>query len=403
MEKEKKLLIACKYSSIVLIILLILSYAGYIQPLNSLKSLFRSAWILILVCGGLLYLVFTLVEYYYKKILDYNLYLKSFHDFQIETLPTMKIEEISVKVLNMLVEIFKGKRAIFIINDPELKKFTTNQEFVLNHGEKKQVRKSSEKVYHVRTFYPGVIDSQTKTSVEDIIEKYSLKDFSTVAIVPFADENRVLATGIVAFDSPGRDFFEYVKNPVEIFSKQVSSIFESAVLHQKITLASITDSLTGLYNKRYFQQRIKEEFAKAKRNHFPISVLISALDNFKNYVDKFGHPLTDTLLAQFGTFVRGLLRESDIICRFGGDEFIYLLPFSDSLEAYKVAERIKSEIVAHQFCLDQENSVFITMSFGIASYPEHGDTWEEVVKSADRALFVSKENGKNRISVYRVD
>ncbi len=401
MEKEKKLLVACKYSSIILIVVLILFYTSYLLPLTSLRVLFRSAWLLILVCAGLLFLVFTLVEYYYKRILDYNLYLKSFHDFQIQTLPTMKVEEISMKVLNMLVEIFKGKRAIFVINDPELKKFASNHEFVLDHGEKIRVLKSSEKVYHVRTFYPGVIDSQTKTSVEDIIEKYSLKDFSTVAIIPFADENRVMATGVVAFDAPGRDFFEYVKGPVEIFSKQVSSIFESAMLHQKIALASITDSLTGLYNKRYFQQRIKEEFAKAKRNHFPISILISDLDNFKNYVDKFGHPLTDTLLAQFGAFVRGLLRESDIICRFGGDEFIYLLPFSDSLEAYRVAERIKTEIVAHQFHLDEENNVFITMSFGIASYPEHGDTWEEVVKNADRALFVSKENGKNRISVYR--
>ncbi|MGC8805326.1 MAG: hypothetical protein ACP5QD_05275, partial [Candidatus Ratteibacteria bacterium] len=146
MEKEKKLLIICKYSSIALIVVLILFYTGYIQPLTSLKVLLRSAWILILVCAGLLFLVFTLVEYYYKKILDYNLYLKSFHDFQITTLPTMKIEEISMKVLNMLVEIFKGKRAIFVINDPELKKFANNHEFVLNHGEKRKVLKSSGKV-----------------------------------------------------------------------------------------------------------------------------------------------------------------------------------------------------------------------------------------------------------------
>ncbi len=258
-------------------------------------------------------------------------------------------------------------------------------------------------MYHVRTFYPGVLNNESKACIEDVIRKYGLNKFPTVAIVPFANGNHVVATGIVAFEKPARDFFEYVKEPVEIFSKQVSSIFESAVLHQKITLASITDSLTGVYNKRYFQQRIKEEFSKAKRNHFPVSVIISDFDNFKYYVDKFGHPLTDVLLAQFGAFVRTLLRESDIICRFGGDEFVYLLPFSDSLEAYRVGERIKSGVVSHEFHLDAENKIYVTMSFGIASFPEHGDTWEEVVKNADRALFVSKEQGKNRVTVYRAE
>lgn len=401
MEKEKKLLIACKYSSILLIGLLILFYTGYLQPLTSLKTLFRSAWVLMLVCGGLLFLVFTLVEYYYKKIIDYNLYLKKFHDFQLEALPTLEIENISLKTLNLLIEIFKGKRAVFVVTDNELKQFMKNHEFIIDRSDNKINLKRRDDIYQLRTFYPNLISGEVKTTVEELIKKYNLGAYPTVAIVPFSNESHVISIGIVAFEKPQMDFFEYIKGPVEIFSKQVSSIFESAILHQKITLASITDSLTGLYNKRYFQQRIREEFAKAKRNHFPVSVVVSDLDNFKYYVDKFGHPLTDTLLSQLGSLVRGLLRESDIICRFGGDEFIYLLPFSDSFDAYKVAERIKAEVVSHEFVLDGNNKVFITMSFGIASYPEHGDTWEEVVKNADRALFVSKENGRNRITVYR--
>lgn len=401
MEKERRLLTICKYSSILLIVVLILFYAGYLQPLKSLKSLFPTALLLMIVCGGLLFLVFTLVEYYYKKIIDYNLYLKTFHQFQINVVPTMTIEVLSSKTLEVINEIFKGSMAVFIINDNELKKFTNNNEFVIHHGEKSKNLKKSGKTYHIRTFYPKAISGEIKASVEEIIKKYAFNNFPTVAIVPFANESHVMATAIVGSSVSSRDFFEYIKEPVEIFSKQVSSLFETAVLHQKIALASITDSLTGLYNKRYFQQRIKEEFSKARRNHFPVSVIISDLDNFKYYVDKFGHPLTDILLAQFAGFVKKLVRDSDIVCRFGGDEFIYLLPFSDSFEAYKVAERIKKEIVAHEFHLDDESKVYITMSFGIASFPEHGDSWEEIVKKADRALFVSKENGKNRITIYR--
>lgn len=403
MEKERKLLAICKYSSILLIILLILFYTTYLLPLTPLKSVFRSAFVLIVVSGGLLYLVFSLVEYYYKKIIDYNNYLETFHRFQLEALPTMGIENLCVKILDVLAKIFRGNTAIILITDDELKKFVSNSEFVINHGSKEKKKKDGNEIFHVRTFYPETLKGETKTLIEETVKKYSLDRFSTVAIVPFANESHVVATGIVGFEKPNKDFFEYIKEPVEIFSKQVSSIFETALLHQKITLASITDSLTGLYNKRYFQQRIKEEFSKARRNHFPVSVIISDFDNFKYYVDKFGHPLTDVLLARFGAFVRNLLRDSDIICRFGGDEFVYLLPFSDSLEACRVGERIKSAIVSHEFQLDSENKVYVTMSFGIASFPEHGDTWEEVVKNADRALFMSKQQGKNRITVYRAE
>ncbi|MCM8764565.1 MAG: GGDEF domain-containing protein [Candidatus Omnitrophica bacterium] len=402
MEKERKLLTICKYSSIILIVVLILFYAGYLQPLTSIKMLFRSAWLLMVVCGGLLFFVFTLVEYYYKKIIDYNLYLKTFHQFQMDAVPTMPVEELSLKTLDVLTKIFKGDTSVFVINDNELKQFVNNSEFVINNGVSGGYRKP-DGAYHVRTFYPGILEGETMSQVEEIINKYSLGKFPTVAIVPFANENRVIATAVIGFDRRQKDFFEYIKEPVEIFSKQVSSIFESAVLHQRIVLASITDSLTGLYNKRYFQQRIKEEISKARRNYFPVSVIISDLDNFKYYVDKYGHPLTDILLSQFATFVKKLLRDSDIICRFGGDEFIYLLPFSDSLEAHRVADRVKSGVVSHEFRLDANSSVYMTMSFGIASFPEHGDTWEEIVKKADRALFVSKEKGKNMISVYRAE
>ncbi|MCM8763742.1 MAG: GGDEF domain-containing protein [Candidatus Omnitrophica bacterium] len=356
-----------------------------------------------IICGALLFFVFTLVEYYYKKIIDYNVYLKTFHQFQMDAVPTMAIEDLSVKTLDVLIKIFKGKTAVFVITDDELKRFVNNSEFVINCGDNTIASKKSSRIYHMRTFYPGIFEGEIMTQVEEIVKKYSLNKFPTIAIVPFANENHVIATAVIAFDTRQRDFFVYIKEPVEIFSKQVSSIFESAVLHQRIVVASITDSLTGLYNKRYFQQRIKEEVSKARRNYFPVSVIISDLDNFKYYVDKYGHPLTDVLLSQFATFVKKLLRDSDIICRFGGDEFIYLLPFSDSLEAYRVAERIKSEIVSYEFHLDANNSVYMTMSFGIASFPEHGDTWEEIVKKADRALFISKEKGKNMISVYRAE
>ncbi|HOQ81782.1 MAG TPA: GGDEF domain-containing protein [bacterium] len=400
MEKEKKLLQICKYSSIILVGSLILFYTGYLQPLTSLRSLIHSAWLLIFLCGVLLYFVFTIVEHYYEELVEYNEYLKTFHEFQMEASPTMKIENLSIKILDVLIKIFNGNKAVLIINDPEIKRFSKNGEFVISSGKNTVPQIKRRGTHYFKTFYSSLIDNETKVCVDDIIKRYSLDDYSTVAVVPFANENHIVATSVVGLQNPQREFFEYIKEPVEIFSKQVSSIFESALLHQEIALASITDSLTGLYNKRYFQQRIREEFSKAKRNHFPIAVVISDLDNFKYYVDRYGHPLTDNLLFQLVSLIKNLLRESDIICRFGGDEFVYLLPFSDSLDACGVAERIKTRVVSHEFLLDENNSAFITISFGVASFPEHGDTWEEIIKNADNALFQSKEKGKNRITIY---
>ncbi len=134
MEKERKLLIITKYLSILVISVLILFYAGYIQPLHSFKAVLRSSLILIILCGGLLYLVFTLVEYYYRKIFDYNSYIKRFHEFQLKALPTMTVDEISLKTLDVLGKIFKANFSVFLINDDELRKFAKNNEFVINLG-----------------------------------------------------------------------------------------------------------------------------------------------------------------------------------------------------------------------------------------------------------------------------
>ncbi len=402
MEKEKNLLQICKYCSIIVVIGLIVCYSAWLQPIASLSLLFKSVWIVIIPCAGLLYLTFGLVEDYFRRLADYNSYLNVLDKFQMTVSPTMNIEDLCTRILDVLVKIFNAKQAVLVINEPEIKKLAKNSEFIIHsQTEKTNTKNGKRAIHHFRTFYPAAINNETKPCVDEILKKYAFEKYSTVAVVPFTNENRLIAIAMVGMHNPQKDFFEYIKKPVEIFSKNVSLIFEMMLLRQKLNLASITDSLTGLYNKRYFQQRINEEFSRAKRNDFPVAVIISDLDNFKYYVDRYGHPLTDGILCQIATFVRKLVRESDIICRFGGDEFIYMLPFATSSDAYRIAERLQSALISKGFPLDEANSIFITMSFGIASFPEHGDTWEKIVKNADRALFQSKEKGKNRITIYQ--
>jgi len=195
-----------------------------------------------------------------------------------------------------------------------------------------------------------------------------------------------------------------MKNIMDIFLRKLNIEIENSILHEKINEASITDPLTKLYNRRHFNIRAKEEFAKAKRMGFPVSIMISDLDNFKNYVDTYGHPKGDIILAEVASLINNMMRESDIVCRFGGDEFAYLLPFTSSVEATTLAERIKENVSHYNFLKNAiTQSIHLTLSMGIASFPEHGETEQEIISKADNALFFSKNKGKNRISIYSED
>ena len=202
--------------------------------------------------------------------------------------------------------------------------------------------------------------------------------------------------------SRGVDVLERMLRDVTgIFIRQAVAYFQNALLHEEVRVAAITDPLTQLYNRRHFQNRVTEEFARANRQGLPLTIMISDLDNFKNCVDTYGHPQGDILLARVARVARDSLRATDIICRFGGDEFAYLLPFTSSQEARNVADRLLQRVAAHPFEeVDPAAPVRLTMSIGFASFPEHGDSQEEILRNADAALFTAKGSGKNTAIPY---
>ncbi len=162
---------------------------------------------------------------------------------------------------------------------------------------------------------------------------------------------------------------------------------------------SITDVMTGLRNRRYFLQHADSLLRAAERHHFPVSVILCDIDKFKNINDKYGHNIGDKAIVSFAKTLHGLVRESDVAARFGGEEFVILLPQTDITGAHKLAERMRSR--TENLCVRADgHEVTFTASFGVSTITGKADL-EQGIKTADDALYVAKQEGRNRVAIYQ--
>ena len=161
--------------------------------------------------------------------------------------------------------------------------------------------------------------------------------------------------------------------------------------------STYTDSLTGLYNQRYFGQCLMKELSRSKRSGLPLTLIFFDIDHFKNVNDQYGHLTGDYILKEVGRVISITTRSSDMPCRYGGEEFAIILPDTDTLGAITLAKRIQKRVGLLNF---QGVSQKITMSGGISSYPKHATEMKELVHTADKALYKAKANGRNQVLIY---
>jgi diguanylate cyclase (GGDEF)-like protein len=174
---------------------------------------------------------------------------------------------------------------------------------------------------------------------------------------------------------------------------------ENAILFQKAEQLTITDDLTKLFNSRYMNLYISREIKRCKRHGIPISVIFLDLDGFKSINDQFGHLAGSTTLTEVGQILTQCVRESDILARYGGDEFVAVLPETPASGAIVIGERIRKAIEEHVFLAAQGLMARISASIGISSYPDHALTPEGLIQKADQAMYRVKERDKNGIEV----
>lgn len=166
---------------------------------------------------------------------------------------------------------------------------------------------------------------------------------------------------------------------------------------QRLKEMSITDELTGLWNKREFNNQLNREFSRAERTNRTCSLIFMDIDHFKKVNDDYGHAAGDTVLQAIALLIHKGLRPIDIASRYGGEEFVIILPETEKQTAIQIAERIRKDIEKYEVDLPSNQRIRVTASFGVASYHEDGEGQQEILAKADEAMYLAKNSGRNQV------
>jgi diguanylate cyclase (GGDEF)-like protein len=209
-------------------------------------------------------------------------------------------------------------------------------------------------------------------------------------------------TGIIYLETvQGSGHLSAKKPLVDAMSEQIMLALRNLKLQETLRGQSVRDPLTGLFNRRYMDESFGREISRAVRKGHTLGIIMFDIDHFKDFNDTHGHDAGDAVLRELGTFLLGQFRGEDIACRFGGEEFILILPDASQDDTYKRAESLNEAVnqldVYHRSTLLNK----ITLSIGVAIFPDHGRDAEALLRAVDQALYLAKNRGRDQVVVAR--
>ncbi|MBI4665031.1 MAG: diguanylate cyclase [Nitrospinae bacterium] len=253
-----------------------------------------------------------------------------------------------------------------------------------------------------------ILSNDKPTVIENLLDEHSfdttpLTNLGVRSLIatPLKVEGKIVGILFVDDFSP-RKFSEREINTLNLLSVQAAAAIDKALLLEKAELLAVTDELTKLYNHRYFQRALERELKRAHRYGNSLSLCMVDVDYFKHYNDTFGHLKGNTVLKTVAEILIHAARETDIVARYGGEEFAVILSQASHEQAALVAERIRMEVQNNPFPGEEKQpGGNLTISLGLATYPDDSTEPYNLIECADKALYHSKAAGRNMVTPYR--
>lgn len=239
-------------------------------------------------------------------------------------------------------------------------------------------------IHEISEVQPGVICRHIKEMKQE--QQASL-------CIPLMAQNEILGLLFINRDSDEQNTL--IPVVAETVSLAIANIRLKELLHSQ----SIRDPLTGLLNRRFLDEFMIKQIGQAKRTKTSLVFIMVDIDNFKAINDSFGHEIGDYVLSRLGNLLPSLVREGDLACRYGGEEFLIVIPNCDPQNAKLFAEKIRNKVGSMRIVVEERVSN-IAISLGVAIYPSDGSSLKELVDAADQALYAAKRQGKNKTIIF---
>lgn len=326
--------------------------------------------------------------------------LSVFMEFSNKASLLLDMDELSKAILEKSLQLLGAEQGSLMFLDDNQTELVIEAKKSLDDSIKEQMRVRKEDCVANIVFQSG-----ESLLVEDIesdprIKKQNRSRYKTKSFicVPIKIKNKVAGVlnlsdkvNNIAFN---RDDLQLIQS----FIANISIIIERNILHKRskvLEKLSITDPLTGIYNRRYLNRRLTEEITRYNRYKQPFSFMILDLDKFKQFNDTYGHLAGDNLIKDFAKLVENSLRTVDVAARFGGDEFVVIFPQTPKEDAIQITNRIKEKI--DEVINIGHGEIHLSVSIGLATYPDDASSIMELIDKTDQALYLAKKGGGNRV------
>ncbi|VAX07775.1 diguanylate cyclase/phosphodiesterase (GGDEF & EAL domains) with PAS/PAC sensor(s) [hydrothermal vent metagenome] len=326
--------------------------------------------------------------------------LSTLSEMAIAVNATLGVNETLNEVMKCAMNIVKAQASTIVLFDVETRSFTEkysrglSPHFVKNMSFRRNGL--ADDVFNHSNYILSNDLPETKYKLSQLAREEGIASF---VCLPLVSHKRRLGVQYLYFHHR-QQLYDDEYALLSTLSHIATGAIGNAHLHTRAVTLSMTDSLTNLFNRREFMVRIEQELLRSRHSKKPFSVIMADIDHFKDINDSYGHPTGDMVLTELAQIFLNITRDIDIVARFGGEEFIFLLPGIEGDIALQIAERIRKTVEQLQLRGSDKKLIDVRISMGISCYPKCAQDEDNLVKNADAALYAAKNRGRNQTVLF---